>query len=368
MEFNKTNVKYSQLTLDGEVIYDFDNFPQTRFQGSKQKLLPWFHSVFRRISYEKVLDGFSGSNAVAYYFKSQKKNVTANDIMKSGYITGKAFIENSNVNLNHPEVEKLLVLPKYEDHDHTIEDLYTNYYYINSENVWLDAFIQNVSQMEDEFKQSIAYWALFQACIIKRPFNLFHRKNLDMRTREVKRSFGNKTTWDKTFPSYIRKFVNEANHAIFDNGNTNISKNLDITQYPSNEFDLVYLDPPYTKYKKNLSGNNYQDYYHFLEGILHYDRWGHNISLKHNHKPFLTVISDWINPKRLEDLFDNLFQKFQSSTIVLSYNTEGFPSPDKLQEILGSYKEKTKFYYKNIKYVLKKQNQSSTEFLLVGED
>jgi len=53
--------------------------------------------------------------------------------------------------------------------------------------------------LEDEYEQAIAYFALFQACIIKRPYNLFHRKNLYVRMAKVKRSFGNKKTWDSSF-------------------------------------------------------------------------------------------------------------------------------------------------------------------------
>ena len=42
--------------------------------------------------------------------------------------------------------------------------------------------------MKNEKKQALAYFALFQSCIIKRPYNLFHRKNLYVRTKEMKRS------------------------------------------------------------------------------------------------------------------------------------------------------------------------------------
>lgn len=36
-----------------------------------------------------------------------------------------------------------------------------------------------------------------------------------MRTSNVKRSFGNKKTWDTPFVDWFLKFVKEANHSIF---------------------------------------------------------------------------------------------------------------------------------------------------------
>jgi hypothetical protein len=52
----------------------------------------------------------------------------------------------------------------------------------------------NIGELNNEYKRAIAYSALCQACLAKRPYNLFHRANLYMRTQDVERSFGNKTT------------------------------------------------------------------------------------------------------------------------------------------------------------------------------
>ena len=57
----------------------------------------------------------------------------------------------------------------------------------------------------------LARHALNQACLMKRPFNLFHRKNLYIRTANVERQFGNKTTWETPFPTLFTRLVKEAN-------------------------------------------------------------------------------------------------------------------------------------------------------------
>ena len=66
-------------------------------------------------------------------------------------------------------------------------------------------------------RRALAWFALFQACIAKRPYNLFHRRNLDMRTADVGRTFGNKAAWDRPFEVHFRKYARQANAAVFDN-------------------------------------------------------------------------------------------------------------------------------------------------------
>lgn len=150
-----------------------------------------------------------------------------------------------------------------------INDTFHNIYFTDEENRWLDVVITNISQIQDKFKQALAYYALFQACIIKRPYNLFHRKNLYIRTAEVQRSFGNKTTWDTPFEDHFTKFVTEGNNAVFDNKRENRSFNADIVDLDI-KADLVYIDTPYISAKG--IGVNYFDFYHFLEGVVSYNQ------------------------------------------------------------------------------------------------
>lgn len=57
--------------------------------------------------------------------------------------------------------------------------------------------------------------------------------------QDVQRSFGNKKTWDTPFETHFRKFVQEANSAVFNNYEqcASINKNVfDINQ----NYDLIY--------------------------------------------------------------------------------------------------------------------------------
>ena len=70
---------------------------------------------------------------------------------------------------------------------------------------------------------------------------MFHRKNLYIRTAEVKRSFGNKKTWDASFEDHFKRFVEEGNNAVFSNKKGNKVFNSDIFNL-NIKADLVYID------------------------------------------------------------------------------------------------------------------------------
>ena len=126
-----------------------------------------------------------------------------------------------NTILNDNDIDFILEKHPNIEYPTFIYDTFHDIYFTDEENKWLDVVITNIGQIKDKYKQALAYYALFQSCIIKRPYNLFHRKNLYIRTAEVKRSFGNKKTWDTSFEDHFRKFVEEGNNAVFDNGKKN---------------------------------------------------------------------------------------------------------------------------------------------------
>ena len=192
-------------------------FPSTRYQGSKVKLVDWIWTQIGDLDFTTCLDAFGGTGAVAYRLKQAGKQVTYNDWLKFNYYFGLVLIENDQTHLDSDEVNWLL--GKYNSqitYPRLIRDNFHDIYFTDEENAWLDQTITNIRQLTDPYKFALAFFALAQACIIKRPYNLFHRKNLYIRQAEVERSFGNKTTWDKPFEEWFRTFATEANQAVFD--------------------------------------------------------------------------------------------------------------------------------------------------------
>lgn len=344
-------------------IKPLEKFPSTRYQGSKAKFVDWIWQCIKDIPFVTALDAFGGTGCVGYKLKQEGKQVVYNDILHFNSIIGKAIIENSNHYLEEYEVEVLL--KKHNDilYPDFIEKTFHDIYFTDEENRWLDVVSTNINRLSNEYKQAIAWFALFQSCIIKRPYNLFHRKNLYIRTQEVKRTFGNKVTWDTTFETHFRNFVNEANQAVFDNEKSNLSLNENIFDI-DNRFDLVYIDTPYISEKG--VGVDYADFYHFLEGICDYDNWNDRIDYSSKHKRIKRTNSEWCDSQQITNSFERLIKQFKDSIIVISYRSDGIPSIERIKKMLiENGKQVQIFESREIKYVL--SNKHSTEIILVGK-
>jgi adenine-specific DNA methylase len=336
--------------------------PSTRYQGSKRKLLPWLARHFAALDFHTALDAFSGTGVVAYLLKSLGKAVTANDCLRCNRETARALIENGHARLSDAEVAPLLRRDPAAVYDDFIERTFRGIYFTAAENRWLDVVCQNVARLPGR-RRSLAFHALFQACLVKRPYNLFHRKNLSMRTARVRRSFGNKATWDAPFERHFRRFVAEANAAVFDSGVPCRALRGDARAVPG-RYDLVYIDPPYLN--KRGVGVDYLGFYHFLEGMTDYGRWNKRIDDRHKHRPLRGPRSPWSDPRRTHEAFARLFERFAESILVVSYRSDGIPSAEELAGMLRRHKRRVEcVYFTRYRYALS-TNTRSAEVLLIG--
>jgi len=208
--------------------------------------------------------------------------------------------------------------------------------------------------------------SLFQACLAKRPFNLFHRANLYLRLNEVPRTFGNKTTWERPFPELFGRYITEYNRAVFSNDKRNrVIGGFDAINSP-NGVDLVYLDPPYFSGDAS-QGTNYLAFYHFLEGLSDYKRWAEGSSLlygKTKRIPDNEAIQRFTKKDKVLVSFAQLLERFQDSTIVLSYQDEGIPSREEILCILRGLGKKVEVFEKPHRYALSRRKR--TELLFVA--
>lgn len=338
-------------------------FPSTRYQGSKAKLVNWILEQIADLDFKTCLDAFGGTGAVAYRLKQGGKKVTYNDLLRFNYYFGLALIENSKTRLSSDELRWLLKRHSDISYPSFIQENFHDIYFTDEENAWIDQTITNIRQITDPYKFALAFFALCQSCIIKRPYNLFHRKNLYIRFAEVERSFGNKATWDRPFAEWFRIFISEANHAVFDNGQANLALNLDYLDIPG-EYDLVYIDTPYIS--KRGVPVDYFWYYHFLEGLTMYDEWGKYIDRRSKHRRLKPRPNEWTDKKLIYNAFGSLFGRYQKSILVVSYRSDGIPSELELLSLLKRYKENVRIeHYGKYKYVLS-TNSESKEILLIG--
>ena len=357
-----------------DVTIELSEYPTTRYQGSKRKILPWIYENLKDIRFNTVLDGCGGSASVSYLFKKMKKTVTYNDNLKFNHIIGKALIENHTVNFTDEDVFNLLNANL--DTPDLIDRLFKDIYYLDTENCWLDKMGFGILNMNHytgqilEYKKSIAYYALFQACLTKRPFNLFHRNNLNIRTADVKRNFGNKVTWEKDFTETFKNFVVEANTKIFNTGKVCTSINESIFDIEDVAYDLVYLDLPYINNEGTNETSNYLKCYHFLEGLVNYDQWENMIDHK---TPTLRMLDSqkdkYFNKENIYESFETLIEKFSRSKIVISYKKGGMPSIEYIVKVMKQYKRNVYTRSQHYTYALNKQNgnaKKNKEVLIIG--
>lgn len=346
--------------------------PSTRYQGSKRRILPWLCKNIKDLEFNTVLDGFGGTGSVSYLFKLMGKQVTFNDILLSNYQTGIAFIENDTVKLTQSDIEFLLHENGFE-YPSFIQDTFKDIYYFDFENKWLDMVVFNIKKLFNLYrgkmlqkKQALAYHALFQACLSKRPFNLFHRKNLYLRKANVDRSFGNKKTWETEFSILFIKFAQETSSKVFSNGMKNKAICQDVMKIKNKNFDLIYLDPPYTR-PNDKHPKDYYSLYHFLEGLVDYENWDYRIDWYKKNRCLIKKQTE-LEKNSLLDNFETIFREFQDSIIVLSYGNPGNPSIRKLKDLLSQFKSKVSIFKKEYSYKLNRKNgKDMYEVLIVGK-
>ena len=339
------------------------HFPRTRYQGSKRKLASTIVAQLRDFDFTTVLDAFGGTGAVAHAFKCLSKAVTYNDILRFNHQIGLALIENDLVRLDDDEIASVGHRRPDVTYDNLIERTFEGIYFTAEENRWLDVAVQNINQLACPYKQALAWFALFQAAMVKRPYNLFHRSNLYMRTADVRRSFGNKASWDRSFAEHFAAFAAEANRAVVDSQGRCRAICRDVLDVEPG-YDLVYIDTPYINHRG--VGVDYREFYHFLEGMVRYDEWSTMIDHNSKHRRLIPREDPWSNLKTCHKLFRRLFERFADSILVVSYRSDGIPSTEELSDMLRKVKPRVHLITGDRYQYALSTRRHSREVLLIG--
>ena len=343
------------------------NLPVTRYYGSKRRVVEKIGAVLQEnhVEYDTMLDLFGGTGIVSYYMARNGKAVIYNDILSFNCEIAKALLQSHKGVFTEPDAIQLLRRVPGREYQTIIEDLFDGIYYPREENQTIDTVVQNIAFLEDEKKAS-AYYVLFQSCMIKRPFNIFHRRNLNLRTGFTEARFGNKTTWEQSFECLFVKFTRELNEFQFEDLPQVEVVNMSALQC-DREADLIYIDTPYFR-ERQSAAITYHNRYHFLEGLMHYEAIPNHV----NHEKVNLEIRFGENPefeKRnhyLDDL-QTLLGRHQQSTIALSYTSAGFPSIEELCEVVGRYKNDVLVCsLGNHPFALNRNNNDRQEVLIIG--
>lgn len=344
---------------------DPNPFPRTRYQGSKRKIVREIAAHLRDLSFTTVLDAFGGTGSVSHALKREGKRVTFSDILSFNHQIGIGLIQNDRVTLSDADVEALTVRSPSVQYKDFIARTFGGIYFTDEENAELDVIVANVCRLDCSYKRALAWNALFQSCMAKRPYNLFHRRNLYMRTANVERSFGNKASWDRSFADHLRAFAEQANRAVIDSGGSCRAVCGDALEIEPG-FDLVYIDTPYINQRG--VGVNYRDFYHFLEGMLYYDAWDAMIDRKSKHLRLTRGQDPWSDTAAIPGMFTRLFSHFRGSTLVVSYRSDGIPSIEQLVDMLGQVKSNVRVVSLDRNQYALSTRRNSREMLLIGSD
>lgn len=327
--------------------------PQTQYLGSKQKLVKWITEYLPPC--DSIFDAFSGSGIVGYELKKIGKRVICNDFLTSSYYYANAFIENSKVTLTKDDMYFLRrPNPKRKDY---MEHHFANVFYTKEECQFLDNLHANIVELNDVYKQSLAYAAAVRTCIQKIPGGKFRSNLLKYR--------------DKNFPHYRPKFIKNIektflnfligyNDAVFDNGQINEAYNEDIfTLLPMIKVDAVYFDPPY-----GGSGFDYERDYFFAELFTNY--YGQIDTFNGKTKTYPVFKESGFNKKsKLHSAFLKLFESASHIPIwLISYNNRSIPPYNEFIALIKKFKSEINHYEKNYAYKVG-NNGALKEYLFV---
>lgn len=332
-------------------------FPKMRYMGSKFRLLPWIHSVLRELEFDTVLDGFSGSGCVGYLLKAMGKEVHSTDFLNFASTLAKALIENPGIVVSEADLE---MLSQYDPkHQRFIQRTFDGIFFTPDDLRFLDRISWNIRKLKDQYKRAICIAAMIRSCAKRQPRGVFTVSGDPERYKDGRRDL------QLSISEHFVENIDSYNLASFDNGRSNLSSRSDIYS-ANNDVDLVYLDPPYVP---RSDDNCYMKRYHFLEGLSCY--WTdveimENSRVKKIAKPY----TPFSYRRTAFGAFESLFARFENSTIVLSYSSNGFPELDVLTRMLSRFKKRIDVHAQEHRYHFgthsSAQRNKVTEYLVVA--
>jgi len=316
------------------------SFPLIRYMGSKSRLIPWISDILEKIEFESILDGFSGSGAVAYLCKAMGKKVFTNDFLHFSYVLTKAIVENDTSQIQPADIE--LLLSEDSQAPDFIQSTFGGIFFSPEDLRFLDLVSHNSRKLDDPYLRALTLASLIRSSVKKQPRGVFTISGDTSRYDDGRRDLR------LSLREHFLEQVGRYNSAVFSNGHRNLSFNMDIFDFDEKLYrpDLVYLDPPYVP---KSDDNCYVKRYHFLEGLSKYwedEEILYNTKVRKIKKKY----TPFSYRRTADEAFDRLFSKFSGSKIVLSYSSNGYPSLDVLQTMMKKYKKRVDVYSRPHRY------------------
>lgn len=334
-----------------------ETYPELRYMGSKNRLLPWIHEVLSGLDFASAADPFSGSGCVAYLMKAMGKRVVASDFLNFPKVLAEATVANATTRLDAATVARL-VGPAAERRDF-IARTFAGVFYDAADLAFLDRVSANIDALADPREQALARAALIRSCLKKQPRGVFtvsgDLSHYDDGRRDLRLSM----------EQHFREQVEVFNRAVFDNGEANHALRTSVFDAPT-DVDLVYLDPPYVP---RADDNCYVKRYHFVEGLSCYWR-GLTLMPETKVRKIEKPFTPFSYRRTAVEAFDRMFARYAGSTIVLSYSSNGYPDLDVLVALMKRHKRSVVTHRREHRYHFgthaKVARAKVDEYLIVG--
>jgi adenine-specific DNA-methyltransferase len=304
--------------------------PQPQYLGAKYKLLQWIIQ-FIPSDIKTVLDGFAGSQSVAFEMKGLGFEVHTNDFLNFCHKVGVGLVENKNTTLEHSDLEMLF---SNNTNKGKVMQNFENVFFEKEECIFLDNFRANIDLLTCKYKKALAFSVINRSLTRKTIMGHFaHTKAIDYANNpdRVKRN----PSIAKSVKELFLSLVNEYNSAVFDNQQNNKSYNeniLDLLPKLKN-IDLAYYDPPYCN-----SHSDYQSFYHVLETFT--ENWSDKDFINGTKRYHPARHSGFDKVKDIEDSFHKLFELSKHIPFwIISYNNRSVPNIETLIKIISIYKK-----------------------------
>lgn len=308
------------LLLAGNV----SEFPRLRYMGSKYRLVPHLADVFTQLGGATALDAFSGSGVVSYLLKALGYQVTSNDFLTFPSVIARATVVNQDQVLTAADIDQICGPPA--DDRNFIQQTFDGMYFTHADRQFLDSAWSHIDTMTGH-KQDLAISALILAAARRQPRGVFT-------FTDMRRYDDGRRDLRLTLREHFRERAAEYNRVIFDSGRQCRASSSDVFALPADDYDVVYLDPPYAPPSDD---NCYIKRYHFLEGLSVYWR-GQTIMENTRTKKLPKKYTPFSYKHTVTDALRRTFQRFRDSTIVLSYSSNAVPDAVTIEALMREVK------------------------------
>ena len=289
------------------------------YKGSKKKLLSEIYKYVEEIDAKTFFDGFAGSCIVSAFMREKGLVVVANDLNHSSFIYGKVFLEGFDEKNVSDHLEKM---NKLQPVSGWLTENYSGTKYREAKRSdTVSGEFPLAFTKENAMKLDAARDYVEGLTISKKDKNALIFSVILASNNAINNTADQKSSFKKWLPKALKTV--EFKMPTLVTGPEGIQLAGDIMKMPKMNFDVVYLDPPYS------NGVLYSSCYHINDSIAIWDKPELNYEYalpRPSRAVFLKgesnrVGGSFYSSKKIKEDFEKLFDIFSSSKrIVLSYS------------------------------------------------